>query len=334
MSTTRTKKERFLPYRYDRLGVEFAVQTVELDGSPVENLVEADRQRVLLDRPWGEAKLDCVVTVPRTVLMAVLPEHEAGNPPIKLILALSCPDTRLRRGLELEAAVDQADGGRAFRGQVSLAKADLAGHLSIQPYLLRAEATTNAVSGFAPHEGARLAAGLEWEVQIDRGRLPEGRYLEVRMKSFAEDTLIPERDRGNVYRLETDQPAPILWLNSDHANLADVLMNEGTSGVRARLREVAYDQLAFPIWSQLLLRALHHRYADGDGEYVYPWEEGVIESLAGWMYPDKETRSARIAQLEYEREDLPLLLSRLDAALQREQEFATHLLKLIEEAVR
>lgn len=329
MSDSRTKKELFLPYRYQRLGVHLEVTSVSLDGN-TRAAADSERKLVSVDSyPWTTAEIGLSAELADGLIAQVLPPEEHASPPVRVLVAATCPDTRLRFGIHLMPC--DATQTR-FVGTLRVGRDAVAGHVELEPFLIRPDPLGKAPDGYARHVGARLAGGRPWEVRVDRRRLPEGEYLDVRFKSFTADPNIEPRDRVQVWKLECDLPTPTLWLNLDHTAVHQAMSSQASVGANARIREVAYDQLAFPVWSRLLLRAVEHRF--GTGESVYDWEEGVLETLATWMYPDEHTLTAQLRKLEYEHDDLVALLGRLDATLQREHGFAEHLTRLIDEAQR
>lgn len=324
MATVRTKKERFLPYAYDRFGLQFRLQSIRLDGERLFDRFDHERRLVELDGGWQTADIDLSIEINPRLLEQLLPEAERATAPIRLLLAARCPDTRLRVGHTI------ADGGLGpgtFPASMQLRRADLSGTMELVAYLVRAENAKVPAPGLAASQGARLASARPWEIRIDRKRASAGHYLDIRYQRFSLEESIPKCDRSNLYRLECDQETPVLWINSDHQAIAGIMEVAGSVGRHARLREVLYDQIAPSIWTQLFFRSAYH-IVDA-GEAVYDWEEGVLSELLKHMYPEVGDEQ-RLDKLRNEYADLSAVLKRLDDALQRKNDLCGHMDRLIE----
>lgn len=320
------RKERFLPYAHERGGLTLRILSCRLDGDRTV-LPDEDHHLLSLEGSWRRAELRVEVLVPAELVGRVLPEPERAAPPIAVLLALRCDETRLRRGF-----ADSSPGPRGGASSFVLAldREELYGAAELQAFLVRGREARPAQRGYARLKGARLATARAWTLSIDRQRRFEGRYLEIRYRRFGEDEVIPPHDRGNLYLLEHDQPWPILWINADHEAISAVLDSKASVGGQARLREVIFDLVAAPVWTQLFLRAAGD--VIGQGEAAYEWEERVLGELLGDLYPALPA-AARPQALQEDWQDLPLLLVRLDAALQRRSQLCAHLGKLVEEEI-
>lgn len=324
--TAATRRERFLPYRYARSGVALRVTGCVLDG---EDMVEPDTEAHLveLDVPWNAATVQLELTVPAATLARVLPEgQEGGGTPdeTELLLVLRCPSTFVRAGVRVPFA--RADV--PVSTELALRRDDLAGALHLQAFLVRKSAGRRR-RGFASRTSARLADSRAWELRVDCGREPRGEYLDVRYRRFSEDDAIPARDRKNLYALDVAEDAPILWINAEHERIAAILDSKGNVGRHARLREVFFDHIAHAVWTQLFLRAARH-YVETE-DTVFAWEDGVLDALLKDAYPEVRSAADRRDRLAEDWDDLPELLRRLDAGLQRRDDLAVHLTKLVEE---
>lgn len=313
MTITSTRRERFLPWSWLKSGLGLEIVEVTLDGERPAS-THADRHLVELDEAWRRAELVVQVGLAEGLRRQVLPEGDSGA--LSVVIAVRCDDTRLRGGERL-VLPPNASG---LEHRVVLRRDELAGSVELSATLVRDAAAEHAVPGYATAAGARLAAAWSWELRIDRRRALSGVYLDVRYRSFKDDATIPDRERGNLYRLEAEAEAPILWLNSDHAAIASVLDAKGQVGNRAHLRDVAYDALAPMVWTQLFVRAASD--SKRQGETAWPWQDAVLDAVAGLLDCERE---------ELERDELPSPLARLDAALQAKHQLAAHLVKLMEE---
>lgn len=322
---TRTKKERFLPYAYEKSGLGFAIHTVSLDGKPLEALDPEKHVIELNHFDWERAELEAEVTLDVGTLQRVLPELEHQRPPVHAFVAIRCDDTRLRRGVMLMPS-DERQG--TLEGVIALQRDELRGHAELVPYLVRSRDCTRPAPGFATVKGARLASGRPWEARVDVKAMGTGQYLHVRFHSFAEDGRMPA---GNLYWLEAEREDPILWLNSDLQNLAEVLDSRGIRGGRVRIRDGIYAVIAMSVWAQLFMRAAANACSE-DRASEYGWEDNVLELLLREMFPDiRDRESRRLALCGLYDGGPAQVLARLDTLLQQRQSLVDHLNRLLSE---
>lgn len=321
--TAAARRERFLPYRYARGGLDADVRAVTLDGETVVT-PEPDARVVALDFAWTRAELALTVRVPSETVARVAPEGTRLDA-LAIAIVLRSPATLLRRAVRLPVRALDAP----LEASLALDRDELAGAVELRALLVRARAARSA-GGYATLRGARLADARSWELRVDRGREPRGEHLDVRYRRFSEDEVLPPRDRQNVYVLDADEETPILWLNAEHERVTAILDSRGTVGRQARLREVFFDLIAHSVWTQLFLRAATD-LARAD-ETLYPWQDAVLDLLLRDVFPEVRRAADRRERLvELHREDLPALLARLDAGLQRRHDLGAHLTRLADE---
>lgn len=314
------RRERFLPYRYARGGIELTITGCTVDGG-TKVPIDGEGHVLDLEGTWSHASIAVRVAVPGATLAAI----GEGEPATAFEIAIvtRCPATLLRDALRVP--VRAAD--EATTWTIDLHRDDLSGSATLLAYLSRVEAHG---SKRALVRGARVAESRQWEVRVDRAREPRGEYLDIRYKKFSEDQTLPARDRGNLYVLDFDQDSPILWINADHDRVAGILDTRGTIGRTARLRESFFDHIAYAVWAQLFMRAATDTLA-GEGEATYAWHDVVLDLLLRDVFPEVRDGEGRRQRLLDMKDDLPALMRRLDAGLQRRNDLAAHLAKLVEE---
>jgi hypothetical protein len=320
MSDSRTKRERFLPYAYDRHGLRCELRRVEVDGQGIEDDLDRDGYLVDLRGAWSNARLVFGFPADADLLSRVVPESERAAPPVAALLVLRCGPTLVRRGV-----VTPLGAGDAVVS-VDLRRDELAGHAEISPFLIRTDHGAVNNAGYAAARGSRLAGARSWTVRVDLERPPTGRYLEIEYRHFSEEPSIPHAERKAMWRLEPGE-SPSLWLNRDHHEIAELMQHGGTRGRTAYLREVVYDRIAAAVWPRLFLIAATSVLTTGDE--TYGWERSVLDHLLPDLYPTATTTSARLERLRQEFDDIAQLLGRLDAVLQTRDDGVIHLQRLV-----
>jgi hypothetical protein len=327
---TNTRRERFLPYAYERFGLDFAIRACSLDDrSTIEDFDSEKRVVQLNDLEWERAELRVEVALGAGLPQRVLPAFEHKKLPVHVLVAVRCDRTRLRRGIEL---VPHADKQGLLEGIISLQRDDLRGHAELVPYLVRSENCARSAPGFAVVKGARLASAGPWEVRVDTKPLGAGQYLNIRFNSFKGD---PRMQAGNLYWLDAEHENPTLWLNSDETSLAEVLASRGTRGGRARIRDVVFAMITMGVWTQLFMRAASNAQLE-DGHAGYEWEENVLRLFLPEMFPEAQDHESRCLALRelYDEGGAVRVLEHLDTLLQRRQSLVKYLNGLLSELIQ
>ncbi|MEQ9498734.1 MAG: hypothetical protein RIT81_17785 [Deltaproteobacteria bacterium] len=284
---------------------------------------DAEHKVVELDVEWHHATVTLEVEVSEATAGTVLPPGAMPGD-VEVLVVTTCPSTFVRTAQRAPLEAFE----RPVRVELELERDRLAGTVELKALLVRAK-DAPPCDGFGHAVGVRLAESAAWELLVDRRPESAGQYLDIRYRPFSEDPVIPVRDRKNLYLLETDGPAPVLWINADHERLSAVLDSRGTVGLHARLREVVFDHLGHAVWTQLFLHAAERYVASG--ECVHEWQDVVLDRVLADVYPDDPNTAVRRDRLVADFEELPTVLRRLDAALQRRDDLAGHLTKLVEE---
>jgi hypothetical protein len=319
MSDASVRRERFLPYAYDRGTLALDLVRCTRDEEP---LAIADPRVLELYGEWRTAELELSAQVPAVLADKLVPSSERRDPPLAVLVGLRCAATRLRRG-EVMRVVDGC-----ARGTLRLRRDELAESAELHAWLVRTKPHTRRTSGYATAAGARVAQASPWTVLVDRDESTAVRGLDVRFKSFAADPAIPLPERDNVWRLDCLADEPVLWLNLDHGPLAELLRAEGTRGQRARQRDVVFDRIVASVRTQLAMRAATNLLGEGP---VYAWETAVVTDLLPRLYPQLGAGERRDRLLQDAR-DPAELLGRIDDALQASERTAKAILALLEES--
>jgi len=325
-----TRRQHFLPYRFDDHALVLRVERCVLDGTR-DVTASYDAERSLLDLSSSRFKavrLRLGVKVDAEVLASVFPRAEHASPPGQVAVTITCAATRVRRAVVLGTGALTAG---VVQGELDLVRKDLHGTVELVPVLVRTSERSEDDDEFATTTGSRLATGRALEVRIDVGRTPRGEYLDIRYESFREQgpPQFPRPDA--MYQLDCEGDAPVLWLNLDHSKICSVFDGTGMVGRVARVRDVLFAQISQAVWTRLFWRAA--RGVQRAGETVHDWEHAVLTRLLPRIYPEVPNHESRIealrADLDGDADDL--VLARLDGALQDLLEVAACATGLAEE---
>lgn len=332
MKAVATKRLRFLPYRFDDHALALRLDGCVLDGQG-DVASSYDEERRLIDLSgarWSTVRVRMSVNLDARLLAEVFPDDERAAPQGRLIVLVTCPPTRLRRGLTL---VDGPLAPGVHRAEIELPIRDVQGTVEMVPVLVRAFDRADVDDGFGVTAQSRLASGRPVELRVDAARPPNGEYLDTRYESFREQgpPQFPRPDA--LHQLDCDGDAPVLWLNLDHAHVHAVLDSVGSVGRVARMRDVVFAQIGQAVWTRLFWRAA--RSVQRVGETVHEWEEAVLARLLPRVYPDSPDHESRLAALraDLDGDQDDAVLARLDGALQDMLELARSTTALAEELV-
>lgn len=324
----RIKRERFLPYAYERAGLQLEVVRCAIDGAAEPEAIDRERHLVSVDEtPWEALEVDVELRVSAETLQQTLPPADRARGADAWIL-VRCEDTRMRHAERLGSPA----GNGPLRGRIRLQREAVRGTIELRPVLARASSASNAKPGYASERGMRLAGGRPWEVRVERARPTQGKFIEVVYRSFREDPQLAPY-AASIHWLDCESETPRLWINKDHPKITAIMDDRGTTGAKARMREVFFDLVSQAVWTQLFVRAATH--IDEAGETVHEWETSVLHQLLPDIYRRHRTHAQRVDELrrELDEGEWTSLLQRLDTALQEKHEVARHMTRLIEETV-
>lgn len=330
-SRSRSIQRRYLPYRYDKHGIDFSISSFRLDGGEKITDVNQERRLISLENrgKWDEVTVSGEIKIDQDVIDDVLPVEERLQPPIKIYIASRCEYTYLRESKLIDSPPVSLEG---YDFSVTLSRNRLRNTASLKPYIIRTGDSNAETDEFATAKGVRLASSKSWEIRVDVQESPSGEYLEVLYDSFENKDYLPEGDQ--VYHLDfREAKNPTLWLNSDHEKITRVLDSRARRGPDARVRDVFFDQISQSVWTQLIVHAATN--IDEEGEVRYDWEDSVLDRFINDIYPDTDENEARtkLSQDIMSKEKLPDITSRIDSALQTRLRCHENMTKVIEEAL-
>lgn len=323
-----------LPYAYRNEGLEFELEWYSVDGTKPEDFdLKGGQTHIPIppggDDEWETIELNGTLNVPESTVEAVFPEHERSAPPAKLYVTVQCHETIYRNRVVVSEAPTRVGEKQV---KLELDRSDFRGAVELRPYLVRTEAGDHEGT-HAAATNVRLASGQIFTAVIDGGRKEEVAQIDGEETSFSQTSHLPDGDK--LYYLDfRNESRPKLWVNADYPRITDVLQTDGSVGTEPRLRDVILDQIAYGVWSQLIIRA--GTAVDDDGELEYQWQQTIVESFAREMYDIDDRTEAALALRRDVRdpEMLPEVMSRIDNELQEYIDPRTQLINLMEEGLQ
>lgn len=325
-----------LPHRYQPDGLDFSLDTYSISGRKPRDIDlkggEFSIDLTTIPPEYGsdeKIQLYGTLEVPETVVEAVFPEGERGEPPARLYVAIRCHDT-IFRDSEIVSGAPMKPG--TYEVSIPIELSNVRGRVELLPYLIRVEDREGA-GRYAESANVKLASGQRYELIVDATEDFESPTIDGEKARFSELEHLPEGDK--LYSLDFRNPErPKLWINADNPRIADVLQVSGSVGAEPRMRDVILDQISYGVWSQLIIRTASA--IDEDGEVEYEWQRTVMKTFARQMYrvSDLEDAAHLMREEAADPEKFPELFARIDDELQEFLDFRTQLINLMEEGLQ
>lgn len=272
---------------------------------------------------WQKLTFRLDVALDASELERILPPTSDVRSDTSLVVLMTCPATRFRRGVRLRHT-----GSGQWIGHATLQRDDVRGSLTLRPQLVRVSAIPAGDDlPYATRAGALVAAGDPVAVYVDAvpASLGTGLSAAVAMnwEDFANSDDPWRREHpDDVYHLEPFGPEPRLWLNSRYGQLREVLESTAKRGREAALRDMFGILVAHPVWLQLCTTALAALEVDEDSGAVSApsgWRGDLIAMVLPRLYPeepDPDERLRRAASEIREADGSASVASRLGTVVQ------------------
>lgn len=303
-----TRRRRFPPFARLHGGGVLRVDAVRVDGRA---LVVGDDPAAPLAltehaRPRHAIELDLSLELPDGLADCLVPGEEPQDA-VAVLAVAEDPTTWFRAASHLRPV-----GERLVRGTLAVPARAVDRRFEVTALLLRRRSPVERVAGRASEKGARLGATAPRVIVLDPGRPATGGLLDVRPARFSTAEAL-RRWAGQPWFLQVTADPPILWLNEELPDVAGVLAAKGTTGRRARLRDLLFRAVGLQTWTTLLHAAVSG-VTEVDGEVIYAlaWHEAALRTVAQHAYAELPRA-----------ERLPRLLANLDDARDRPEHLPT-----------
>lgn len=328
------------PLKYDTfphkcaLGeLDFWIEEFAIDD---DDAIEPENDRIIdLEEysGWSEIEFTLTVEVPKSLLTEVFPTDDedgdsTGSFPGDILVAGRCIDTYTRAGKVLNR------GSPVTKGQVSgtlkVESENVAGTLSLYPYLLRSEPLTDAdvntfgldsAHDYATKRGTILSDGLKCTIKINDEVPGRDDVLLTERTSFEEenedeDSPFPPANRMYYLDLKRDPDNPVLYFNEDHSRIVDMLWN-GDGQYDELTEDLVWDHVMSSVWSRMVQVAAKEYDPEAD-TWTPEWQPAVFEMLSEHLYPDEDRSPQKAAEFLQDtlNEDTMTATERIEDAVQ------------------
>jgi len=314
----RTTRRTFLPWRTAD-AFDLRVDALTVDGSAIDPDRARDESGAhrfdLIAASDGAAALTVDVSIAHDDIVGGMPPAEHTAPPIAVTVVLECGDGQ-RQWLRQPCPMKRV--GDRWCATVAAAYADLGDAATLRAIAARTRDAHSGTSGLASRAHARVAESRPATLIFEaRDTVPASGMLTVKWESFqASDHAERRRLSALPWYVELVENPPIVWLNSDVADLHPVLHSKGTWGAQARMRDLINRTIAGPVWTQLFCAAMGSVERDEDDALTARegWRRHVLQKLAPHLTSnDRATAFERLLEdIERSRTDPETLVSLIE----------------------
>lgn len=324
-----------LPHAYLDNGLDFDLSGYSIDGSEKRPLELKAGQTTIPFPPdedrdeWETIELFGSVELTESTIESVFPPDERSDPPAMLFVVIQCHETIYRDKVVVE---DRSIEPRSYSIRIELDRDEFRDKVELRPHLVRTESTDHD-GKYATEEHLRVASGKTFTALVDPVEDEGEAWIDGEEVSFSQTPHLPDGEK--IYYLDfRNEARPKLWLNTDYPRITDILQSDGSVGAEPRMRDVILDQIAYPVWTQLILRT--GCAVDDSGEVEHQWQQTVLESFARDIYETDDTTEAALALRRDVRDpdSLPEVMARIDRELQDYLDPRTQLINLMEEGLK
>ena len=324
-----------LPHAYLDDGLDFDLDGYSIDRGKTRSLeLKAGQTKIPLPPnddhdDWQTIELFGSVELTESTVERIFPQDERSSPPARLFVVIQCHETIYRDKVVIEEPPVEP---RSYSFGIELERDKFRNKVEIRPHLVRSEPTDHD-GRYATEEHLRVASGKTFTALVDHDDDEGEAWIDGEEVSFSQTPHLPDGEK--IYYLDfRNEARPKLWLNTDFPRITDVLQSDGSVGAEPRMRDVILDQIAYPVWTQLVLRT--GSAVDESGEVEHQWQQTVLESFARDIYRTDDTTEAALALRRdiHDPDALPEVISRLDRELQDYIDPRAQLINLMEEGLK
>jgi hypothetical protein len=303
-----TRRRLFLPFRNLGTRGRLELHAVRVDGRSVP-IGQGPHEVVDLTDHGRPSVIELEVGVELPVeLCEVLGSDERVPRDVRVVAIAEDATTWYRAVARL-----QPDAPPSLLGTLRLDGRGIDRAVTVRAVVCRASAAATPRPGLPEERGARLMETLPLTVQLRERPARVGSFLAVRWRAFSAEPALASW-AAQPWSLQLTDP-PVLWLNQEFQDLVRVLQAKGTTGARARLRDLMFRTIGTSCWPELFHAAAGGLRFDEDGAPIYAagWHREALSVVAEWSYPElpRVQRLGRLIALLADARDQPAHLDPL-----------------------
>ncbi|GAA2526608.1 MULTISPECIES: hypothetical protein [Streptomyces] len=226
---------------------------------------------------WETATLTVSATIPSK---ATEPDGPWSDVVVVAVLTDRTTNTRVTSRL-----VAEAEGGREWRGELQVLRADLFDRATLTAQVV---ATVDGVPGRIIGE-----ATDDWIVDVRSDTPTREQSFDIKEVGFAKG---PQRLRSFTdapWIVNASGTLPTVHINTDFEGMTDVLSAEGR-GPEGLVNELMVSQMAADVWIAVFHSAIGDLEIEDDGTPLFPhgWQGEVLREMLPDVVPDRTLEDA------------------------------------------
>lgn len=283
---------------------------------------------------WKRLAFSIEARLPPEQLQWILPPGVKPSEVTRLVVLITCPSTKVRRGIHLKSS-----SAGMWRGETVLSREDVGQRVLFTPQLLLTrdlEAPRITNGAYASKRAALLGSGERVRLELNPSSSVVTSSVEVLWEDFESSSNDWRRGHAHdVFGLSIED-RPVVYLNSRYHELRDILESTSKRGPQAAQRELTAALIAHPVLIQLssiALLAVEFDELTQTATMPSGWRGDLLEVLLPSLYPGLASTEAALRRIGEDTRDpftVADLFARLGSCTQRM--ISTH--EAVETAIR
>jgi hypothetical protein len=247
---------------------------------------------------WKRLAFSIEARLPPEQLQWILPLGVDPLEVTRLVVLITCPSTKIRRGIHLKSS-----STGIWKGEAVLSREDVSQRVFFTPQLLltkdlKAPVATNG--GYASKRAALLGSGERVRLELNPSASVVTSSVEVLWEDFESSSNDWRRGHAHdVFDLSIED-RPVVYLNSQYHELRDILESTSKRGPQAAQRELTAALIAHPVLVQLssiALLAVEFDELTQTATMPSGWQGDLLEILLPSLYPGLASTEAVLRRI-------------------------------------
>ncbi|MEH6685431.1 MAG: hypothetical protein V7664_13125 [Qipengyuania sp.] len=225
------------------------------------------------------------------LLSAVMDPSEHESPPYEVVLRLVSTASRKREAIPMVRA------GGSYEASFGVDPAAFFEEIEVEALVLRSKSLAAQNSTYASDKGSIVifSSGSHVIQLTEKPPANKNNGLKTRWADFSDPNSPWKNHASEMYAIDSSCEPPELVLNSSLAEQVRVILDgQGTHGLKARTRDLAFAGIASTVTASLLSEAIFSIAIENPPtlENLSPWQKNLVELAAPLLHSDKEPGDA------------------------------------------